>query len=159
MLHFRLTEVRNQKAFSFVQEIVLQITTLSTVIYCICLSSIHNSISSHAGPLRYSHAPRCKLTGTHFWKVVDLNAQGRQLFASRLDLWARVFGGFLQNCPWGLSKPFKPFHHYPTERCKSLKKHKKPTLATKVSASGVPFTVVESSEASAPQRIEDRRGI
>lgn len=47
----------------------------------------------------------------------------------------------------------------PYREVQIVKKQKKTTLATKVSASGVPFTVVESSEASAPQRIEDRRGI
>lgn len=54
MLHFRLTEVCNQKAFSFVQEIVLQITTLSTVFVC------HQSIiQSVAMQVHYAiHMPR-----------------------------------------------------------------------------------------------------
>ena len=107
--------------------------------------------SSH-GPLRYSHAPRCKLTGSHFWKLVDLNVQGRQLFTSRLNLWTRVFGGFLQSCPWIVKA-------IPSLKYSEVQIVKEPTLAAKISASGVPFTVVESSEASAPQRIEDGHGM
>lgn len=53
----------------------------------------------------------------------------------------------------------KAIQAIPSLPCREVQIVKKPTFATKVSASGVPFTVVESSEASAPQRIEDRRGI